>query len=128
MVFCCKLWEKCDSHQKQYCYFWNIIFYCNGFKTLPWNDMVCKITQTVKPQQKKKKKKTGKWSKSKNVVFRAFHCQNWFFRTRTFASLIYLISSSHNFVRFLSKTDKVVKKSYFFADFEMFTIIWNFWT
>ena len=52
--------------------------------------MGCKITQTVKPQQKNKtKKNTGKWSRSKNVVFRAFLCQNWFFRTQTFASLIY---------------------------------------
>ena len=37
----------------------------------------------------------------------------------------YLVSSSQNFVTFSSKTDKLTKKSYFFARIKIFTIVFN---
>ena len=115
MVYCCKLWEKCNSHEKQYCYFL-------GVKSIPWNDMYYKIIQTLNSKKQLKKGSTliGNWSINNNVALWSFLCQNWFFQTWTFPSLFYLF----NFI--FSELYHIFKKTgYFFADIEIFTIAYD---
>ena len=99
MVYCWKLWEKCNSHEKQYCYFL-------GVKSLPWNDMYYKIIQTLNSKKQLKKGSTliGNWSINNNVALWSFLCQNWFFKLEPFlVCFTCLILSSQNFIIFLKK-------------------------
>ena len=38
MTYCCKLWENCNSPERQYCYFL-------GVKELPWMTCIIKLTK-----------------------------------------------------------------------------------
>ena len=124
----CKLWEKWNSHEKQYCYFL-------GVKALPWNGMCYKIIQIAKPKQKTTQKRSTLTARSNNVAVWQFFNQNWFFQTWPFSSLFYSLNfifsefcyiSIKNFqkVNFLKSFNEML----FFADFEIFSCIGYFWT